>query len=114
MAQYNERLFSYGTLQYETVQLKTFGRKLHGKKASLPGYVMSSVEIQDPQVIAASGEKIHNIITHTGKVSHRIEGIVFDVSMQEIEHADAYEVSCYKRIQAELQSGELAWVYVSI
>ncbi len=30
-----EKLFSYGTLQYEAVQLDTFGRKLDGKKDKL-------------------------------------------------------------------------------
>ncbi len=33
-----ENLFSYGTLQSESVQLETFGRKLEGEPDTLPGY----------------------------------------------------------------------------
>jgi hypothetical protein len=33
-----EKLFSYGTLQYEAVQLDTFGRTLLGQKDVLLGY----------------------------------------------------------------------------
>lgn len=35
---YSEKLFSYGTLQQETVQLSTFGRKLQGTADVLIGY----------------------------------------------------------------------------
>lgn len=107
-----EKLFSYGTLRYESVQLSNFGRKLYGTTDSLPGFGMSKVKIHNSQVIAASGEDEHPIITYTGKVSDNVEGMVFDVSTEELEKADSYEVADYKRIQVTLSSGVCAWVYV--
>lgn len=35
-----QKLFSYGTLQYENVQLETFGRKIEGSMDKLPGYLL--------------------------------------------------------------------------
>ena len=33
-----EKLFSYGTLRYDTVQLSTFGRKLDGAADTILGF----------------------------------------------------------------------------
>lgn len=109
---YTEKLFSYGTLQYETVQLANFGRKLDGDKDKLPGFSLSMLEITDPDVIATSGEAFHPIVTYTGDSTDAVEGMVFDVSIDELKRADAYEVSDYKRIEVKLASGVSAWVYV--
>lgn len=111
---YSERLFSYGTLQYENVQLTTFGRKLSGKADKLPGYFLKKVQIKDPDVIAKSGEDVHSIIYFSGNPEDHIAGMVFAISTSELEQADKYEVADYKRVQVKLLSGESAWVYVSI
>jgi len=108
-----EKLFSYRTLQYETVQLANFGRKLEGNKDQLPGFELSMLEITDPEVIATSGEATHPIITYTGNPQNCISGTVFDLSEEELRRADSYEVSDYKRIKVELSSGISAWVYVN-
>lgn len=108
-----EKLFSYGTLQYENVQLSNFGRKLEGRKDQLPGFELTMLEITDPDVIATSGEAFHPIITFTGKSTNCVDGMVFDISEEELRRADAYEVSDYKRIKVKLSSGISAWVYVN-
>ncbi|WP_330997053.1 hypothetical protein [Burkholderia stagnalis] len=41
---FSERLFSYGTLQLEQVQLTTFGRKLDGQSDEMPGYALSMLK----------------------------------------------------------------------
>ena len=107
-----EKLFSYGTLQYETVQLANFGRKLEGRKDKLPGFVLSMLEITNRDVIATSGEAFHPIVTYTDNLSDAVDGMVFDVSLDELKRADAYEVSDYKRVAVKLDSGVAAWVYV--
>ncbi|MCL9684765.1 gamma-glutamylcyclotransferase family protein [Legionella maioricensis] len=107
-----EKLFSYGTLQYEAVQLASFGRKLEGNKDILPGFELSTVEIKDPKVIATSGESTHPIITYTGNPSDTVKGMVFNVSQKEIKEADKYEVADYKRVSVQLASGLKAWVYI--
>ncbi|HEX4840250.1 MAG TPA: gamma-glutamylcyclotransferase family protein [Rhabdochlamydiaceae bacterium] len=109
-----ENLFSYGTLQYEKVQLATFGRKLNGQEDSLPCYRLEKVRITDPLVIATSGEDIHNIIHFSGNPNDQVQGTAFQVSLEELQAADTYEVSDYKRIKVKLTSGREAWVYVSI
>ena len=106
-------LFSYGTLQLERVQLETFGRLLHGSKDALPGYKMESVEITDADVLAKSEEAFHPIAIPTGNAADKINGVVFEITAEELAHADAYEVRSYKRISVTLASGKTAWTYVA-
>lgn len=60
------RLFSYGTLQQENVQLATFGRRLDGVADTLPGFERTMIEITDPEVLATSGERFHPIVRRCG------------------------------------------------
>ena len=109
-----ENLFSYGTLQTEAVQLSTFGRRLEGKPDILVGYSLTMIRIQDQNFVATSGSAHHRIIQFTGIESDLVEGTVFTVTRKELELADAYEPSDYRRVFARLRSGMNAWVYVNI
>ena len=106
------RLFSYGTLQQERVQLETFGRRLGGEADALPGHVLSMVEITDPEVVAASGSRFHPIVTASADPADEIAGMVFEITAAELSAADSYEVSDYKRVAVRLKSDRAAWVYV--
>lgn len=106
------RLFSYGTLQQENVQRETFGRRLAGRPDALPGYARTMVEITDPAVLAASGERFHPIVSETGDPADGVAGTVFTITAAELAAADTYEVSDYRRVRARLASGIEAWVYV--
>ncbi|TFF13077.1 gamma-glutamylcyclotransferase [Pseudomonas sp. BCA14] len=105
-------LFSYGTLQDKAVQLANFGRELAGQHDAMLGYSQSWVEITDPAVLAASGKTHHPIVAPTTENGRSVEGMVFQISEQELAAADAYEVSDYKRVSVPLVSGLTAWVYV--
>ena len=105
-------LFSYGTLQLESVQLATFGRRLAGAADGLPGFEESLVKIEDASVVASSGKTHHPIVRFTGRESDIVYGTAFKVTAEELRNADTYEVSAYKRISATLLSGVRAWVYV--
>jgi gamma-glutamylcyclotransferase (GGCT)/AIG2-like uncharacterized protein YtfP len=105
-------LFSYGTLQQENVQLSTFGRLLRGQKDELVGFEESLMEIEDPQVVATSGQTHHPIVTFNGRHDSRVSGTVFEITDDELARADEYEVAAYKRVTAMLASGKQAWVYV--
>jgi len=107
-----EFLFSYGTLQLEAVQQATFGRLLSGTSDALPGFELAALKIEDPDVIAISGKATHTIAKFTGCDSDLIPGTVFRVTLDDIEHADKYEVDACKRIAVTLRSGVRAWVYV--
>lgn len=110
--EFSERLFSYGTLQLEQVQLATFGRKLDGRPDEMPGYALSMLKIEDPEVVATSGETHHPVVTYTGNPADKVSGVVFSVTAAELQHADDYEVSSYRRDRVVLASGVRAWVYV--
>ncbi|MDN6858890.1 gamma-glutamylcyclotransferase family protein [Pseudomonas sp. CAN2814] len=105
-------LFSYGTLQDKAVQLSSFGRELQGHADALVGFRQDWVEITDPAVLATSGKTHHPIVHYSGEDADRVPGTVFEISHEELLAADAYEVSDYQRINASLQSGLQAWVYV--
>ena len=104
-------LFSYGTLQQESVQLSTFGRLLRGDRDELVGYEKSVRRIEDPKFVAESGKADHAIVSFTGRDESRVRGTVFEVSEGELASADRYEPAGYTRVLASLASGKQAWVY---
>lgn len=105
-------LFSYGTLQKENVQIETFGRILQGEKDFLPEYKLEFIEITDEEVLRKSEEKFHPIISYSGNVNDKIEGTLFSITDEELEKADEYEVSDYKRIKTQFLSGKEGFIYV--
>lgn len=109
---YSDRLFSYGTLQLEAVQMATFGRQLTGTSDVLRGFEVVPLKIEDPAVVAISGKAYHTMARFTGRASDVVAGTVFAVTADEITNADKYEVAAVKRVAVVLQSGARAWVYV--
>ena len=104
-------LFSYGTLQQDSVQLSTFGRLLRGEADELVGFERSLVTVEDPEFVAASGKAQHAIVRFTGQADGRVSGTGFEVSDDELTRADEYEPAGYARIATTLASGKRAWVY---
>jgi hypothetical protein len=76
------KLFSYGTLQDEKVQLRTFGRKLLCSKDVLIGYKIKLIRITDPEIIKLSGKEYHPALIASD--SNNVDGMVFEVTNQEI------------------------------
>ncbi len=109
-----EKLFSYGTLQQEAVQISTFGRVLNGVADTLLGYRLTTVKIKDPKVVALSGKEYHPILVYTGYPSDKITGTVFELSSEELAHADAYEDDAYVRKLGRMLSGEQVWIYADV
>lgn len=105
-------LFSYGTLQQDAVQVATFGRLLSGEADALPGFSQALVEITDPDVLATSGKAFHPIVAPSDDPGDSVLGMAFLITLAELEAADRYEVSDYKRIVVVLASGRNAFVYV--
>jgi len=94
-----ERLFTYGTLQDEKVQLSLIGRTLEGEAAVLNGYTIH-FNLMPPYPVAMPGE------------NDLIEGQVFEVTQDELQQLDIYEGECYLRITVTLENGQEAWVYI--
>ncbi len=107
-----EFLFSYGTLQLESVQMATFGRQLTGTRDVLTGFEENSLIIEDEDVISISGKATHTIAKFTGRAADKISGTVYEVTPEEIESSDKYEVAPCQRVAVDLESGIRAWVYV--
>jgi hypothetical protein len=105
-------LFSYGTLQLESVQIASFGRLLDGRPDAMPGYRKDMLEITDPAVVATSGERFHPIVSPSGNPRDEVAGQVFRITAGELAAADRYEVADYRRIEVVLKSGTTAWVYI--
>ena len=110
----SEQLFSYGTLQTESVQLSTFGRRLSGGPDALVGYCLRMIKIEDQDFVVTSGAEYHRTLEFTGSASDFVEGTVFSVTQQELEQADTYEPDGYKRVRVQLQSSTEAWVYLDV
>jgi gamma-glutamylcyclotransferase (GGCT)/AIG2-like uncharacterized protein YtfP len=106
-------LFSYGSLQEQSVQLSTFGRQLQGQKDELLGFEPSLAMIEDPQVVARTGKTHHANVTFNGRTDSRVSGTVFEITDAELAAADRYEqLAAYKRITAMVASGKQILVYV--
>ncbi|MDO6801624.1 gamma-glutamylcyclotransferase family protein [Wenyingzhuangia sp. 1_MG-2023] len=105
-------LFSYGTLQLEKVQQESFGRTLTGTPDTLKGYKLGKLKITDAEVLAKSEQEFHPIAEISKNNNNQIKGILFEITQEELDQADAYEVSDYKRIEATFASGIKGWIYI--
>jgi gamma-glutamylcyclotransferase (GGCT)/AIG2-like uncharacterized protein YtfP len=105
-------LFSYGTLQLERVQLENYGRKLKGNIDLLKGYRIDDLEITDSDVIRKSGKHIHPVAVHSGNETDVIKGMIFEITEEELQATDRYEVSDYIRVMEKFESGKEAWIYI--
>lgn len=105
-------LFSYGTLQQPEVQHANYGRLIEGQADVLPGYVLAQLQIEDPHVVAVSGKATHTIARQTGNPRDRIDGTVLFLTQAELDASDKYEVEAYRRVEARLESGRIAFVYI--
>lgn len=108
----SEYLFSYGTLREDRVQLELFGRLLHGSKDILKGYTTSSIEITDASFLSRGEEKQQ--LTAVNADNAAIQGMVFEISEEELVQADTYEPQGYARFKVELESRKQAWLYLML
>jgi gamma-glutamylcyclotransferase (GGCT)/AIG2-like uncharacterized protein YtfP len=104
-------LFSYGTLQLESVQRSIFGQTLVGEPDSVIGYVLTDIHIDDSAVIEASGSAVHPGLVPSADATDTVHGTVYLLDEAQLAAADAYEVDAYTRIAYPLASGRTAWVY---
>lgn len=83
-----ERLFSYGTLQLESVQLSLFGRTVSVHRDILPKFEHAMLKIEDPAEVAALGKTHHAIAKFTGNADDEVAGTAWLVTMDELMKAD--------------------------
>jgi gamma-glutamylcyclotransferase (GGCT)/AIG2-like uncharacterized protein YtfP len=107
-------LFSYGTLQKQTVQKDLFGRTLRGWPDVLAGYKTESVEITDKAFLAKGEQRMQQTAVASNNENDSIKGTVFELTKEELLAADKYEPEGYERINVKLGSGKEAWLYVAM
>lgn len=108
-----EHLFSYGTLQNESVQRALFGRVLEGTADVLKGYRIESIEINDEAFLSQGESKFQSTVVKSTDPNDSIGGTAFKITEEELHAADRYEPANYKRIRVTLGSGNEAWIYVA-
>ena len=101
-----ENLFAYGTLKDKEIQETIFGRVLSGTPDKLVGYAIKEINIEEEFGVIG-----YPIITETQNSDDTISGIVYQLTPRELQLADTYEGIHYRRIQVELHSNEIVWVY---
>ena len=111
--QNTERLFSYGTLRLESVQLELYGRRLDGRPDVLIGYRLVMITIEDQDFVIASGSAQHRNLQFTGNPSDFVEGMVFSLTSEELQKSDAYEPEGYERALVQTRAGLNVWVYLN-
>lgn len=104
-------LFTYGTLRNTQLQVEWFGRELQGVADRIRGYRLEMVEIRDHKLTEESGEVYHPILEEDPE-SHGVPGIVLDLSPEEFEKVSNQGFDHYRPIEAVLESGRKAIVYV--
>jgi hypothetical protein len=110
----NQHLFSYGTLQKESVQLALFGRVVPGWPDTLNGYKVVPIEITDRAFLAKGEQKMQLTIVPSTDENDCISGTALELTEEELLHSDKYEPANYKRIKVVLASGKEAWVYRAV
>lgn len=96
-----QKLFTYGTLQDPATQQKLLGRVLgDGVSDTLRGYRLAKLT------------GIHQVFSilqpHAGST---VQGMLFEVTADELAKLDDYEGDAYQRVSATLVSKTRAWVY---
>lgn len=104
-----ENLFAYGSLKNEEVQENLFGRTLVGTPDKLIGYAKKTIRIEEEFGITK-----YPIIAPTNNPEDTISGMLYKLSSRELQLADTYEGVHYKRIQVQLESNEIVWVYGAV
>jgi len=95
-----EKLFVYGTLQDPDIQKSSVGRIIFGIPDRLANYEKTTINL---------GGRVYPIVRPAENKA--VNGMVLDVTEQELARFDRYETNAYRRIQAKLDSGITVWVY---
>lgn len=94
--------------------MSVFGRRLEGDSDQLPGYRLTTVKITDPEVVRISGSDEHPMLRASDDLSDCVDGVVFEITEDDLCAADAYEDDSYVRASVTLSSGTRSWVYLPV
>ena len=96
-------LFVYGTLITGKTLKNILDRDVPGIPATLDGYDGSKMVVIESESYP-SAEK---------NIECSIQGLLIEVTSEELEKLDVYETDAYIRKEVELTNGKKAWVYLN-
>ena len=96
-------LFVYGTLAIGETLKNIIDRDVPGIPVTLDGYDGSKMVIIESESYPAAEKNIEC----------SIQGLLIEVTSEELEKLDVYETDAYKRKEVELTNGKKAWVYLN-
>ena len=96
-------LFVYGTLAIGETLKNILDRDVPGIPATLDGYDGSKMVIIESESYPAAEKNIEC----------SIQGLLIEITSEELQKLDVYETDAYKRKEVELTSGKKAWVYLN-
>ena len=96
-------LFVYGTLAIGETLKNILDRDVPGIPATLDGYDGSKMVIIDSEHYPAAEKN----------TECSIQGLLIEVTSEELEKLDVYETDAYKRKEVELTNGIKAWIYLN-
>jgi gamma-glutamylcyclotransferase (GGCT)/AIG2-like uncharacterized protein YtfP len=99
-----ENLFAYGSLRKKKYK-KLFWTNTKRSSRKIIRYEVKRIEIEE------FGLENYPIITPTEDDSDCIEGIVYELTVEELQLSDTYEGNSYSRIQVPLKSKQMVWAY---
>jgi len=97
-----QKLFTYGTLRDPATQQRLLGRTLgDGAPDTLRGYRLAKL---------TGIHEVYSILQpHAGST---VEGMLYEVSDDELDRLDAYEGEAYQSVSVRLVSKTRAWAYM--
>jgi hypothetical protein len=110
----DQLLFAYGALQGAEMQLDTFGRLVEAEDDVLTGYSRAYADTPGHRIDTASGPTLLPVLRHTGSALDKVVGVVLALTPDELDAADEFQPSLYRRTKVTLESGRRAWLYVDI
>ena len=96
-------LFVYGTLAIGETLKNILDRDVPGISATLDGYDGSKMVIIESESYPAAEKNIEC----------SIQGLLIEITSEELQKLDVYETDAYKRKEVELTNGKKAWVYLN-
>lgn len=106
-------LFSYGLLQEEKIQMKLFGKRLHGSADELRGYKVITIEITDETFLSTGEDKFQRTLVYSKNDNDIVKGTALEMTEKELLLSDKFEPVVYRRTQVILKSGKQAWIYIA-
>lgn len=105
-------LFSYDTLRSQDLQLQHYGRKLEGIEDTLSGYTLKDSTVNGVSMNRNSNTNSPQIAIKSQEKNGKIEGMVFEMTGEELVEADKMAAPNSIRILATTDAGVEVWVYV--